>query len=192
MRRGGLSASPASAMVRAMRRPLLLSILLLASCVPRAVAPPALVERPKPQPLPPPIPSLPAPVAVEWRDRPQTPGTWTYRHDARESIALFGTTGTDALLTLRCDLGARQVYLARAGSSTAPLVIRTSSTTRQLMVRLTGGTPPYVAAALAPTDPLLDAIGFSRGRFAVEQAGTAPLAIPAWAEIERVTEDCRG
>lgn len=188
MRRSGLSASPASAMVRVMRRPLLLSILLLASCVPRAVAPPAPVERPSPRPLPPP----PAPVAAEWRDRPQTPGTWTYRRDERGSIALFGTVGSDARLTLRCDLGARQVYLARVGSSTAPMLIRTSSTSRQLAVRPTGGNPPYVAVALVPTDPLLDAIGFSRGRFAVEQADTPPLAIPAWAEIERVTEDCRG
>ena len=58
-------------------------------------------------------------------------------------------------------------------------------------VQATGGTPPYVAAALAPSDALLDAMGFSRGRFVVEQADTPTLVVPAWAEVERVTEDCR-
>ena len=73
-----------------------------------------------------------------------------------------------------------------------PLTVRTSSTTRTLAVQPTGGTPPYVAASLAATDPLLDAMAFSRGRFVVEQAGAPPLVLPAWAEIGRVVEDCRG
>ena len=49
-----------------------------------------------------------------------------------------------------------------------------------------------VAAALPAQDPLLDAMGFSRGRFIVELGGQAPLVVPAWAEVLRVTEDCRG
>ena len=58
--------------------------------------------------------------------------------------------------------------------------------------RAGGGAAAYVAATLAANDPLLDAIGFSRGRFIVEQTGASTLVVPAWAEIERVTEDCRG
>jgi hypothetical protein len=56
----------------------------------------------------------------------------------------------------------------------------------------TGGTPPYVATALAATDPLLDAIAFSRGRVTLEQAGLAPLVVPPYAEVARTIEDCRG
>ena len=78
------------------------------------------------------------------------------------------------------------------GTQAGPAVIRTSNVSRTLQLLPTGGEPPYLAVALTPTDPLLDAMGFSRGRFALEQAGSAPLAIPAWPEIERVTEDCRG
>jgi hypothetical protein len=114
-----------------------------------------------------------------------------YRRDARGSIALFGPANADASLTLRCDTAARQVYLSRAGSTPTPLTIRTSSLTRALPIQPTGGTPPYVAVALAPNDPLLEAMGFSRGRFVVQQAGMPALVVPAWAEIERVTEDCR-
>ena len=47
-------------------------------------------------------------------------------------------------------------------------------------------------AELAASDPLLDAIAFSRGRFAVDVPGTAPVYVPAYPEITRVVEDCRG
>jgi hypothetical protein len=162
---------------------------LLAACVPQPVAPPAAsppppVARPAPQPV--------AAKGSSWNDWPWTPGTWTYRRDTRGSLALFGPVGGDALLTLRCDLGQQQIYLSRAGTAPAPLTIRTTSLTRAVPVQPTGGTPAYVAAALTPNDGLLDAMGFSRGRFVVEQAGAATLVVPTWAEIERVTEDCRG
>jgi hypothetical protein len=137
------------------------------------------------------VPPRPVPIAADWRDWPYSPGTWVYRRDARGSIALFGPANADASLTLRCDTAARQVYLSRAGTTATPMTIRTSSVTRAVSVQPTGGTPPYVAAALMPNDSLLEAMGFSRGRFVVQQAGMPPLVVPSWAEIERVTEDCR-
>ena len=54
-----------------------------------------------------------------------------------------------------------------------------------------GGAGPSQVATLSARDPLLDAIGFSRGRFAVEVAGLPDLILPTWAETERVVEDCR-
>lgn len=166
--------------------PVLLALAAIAACVPQREAPPP--------PAAPPIADVvptPAPLGSDWRDWPLSPGTWTYRQDARGSIALFGQAGQDAALTLRCDRAARQLYLSRAGTTTTPLTVRTTSTTRALTVQPTGGTPPYIALALAPQDPLLDAMAFSRGRFVLEQAGGRPLVVPAWAEIGRVTEDCR-
>lgn len=61
------------------------------------------------------------------------------------------------------------------------MTIRTTSTAR---------TVP--GTALPANDPLIDAMGFSRGRFIVETPGATPLVIPAWAEVQRVAEDCRG
>lgn len=161
-----------------------------AACVgpPRQPAPAPAPRIVRPAPRPP----APAPQAADWRDWPLTPGNWSYRQDARGSIALFGPPGGEAFLTLRCDAAARRLYLSRAGETASPLTIRTTSLTRLLSVQSTGGGLPYVAAALAASDPLLDAMGFSRGHFVVEQAGAPPLVVPAWAEIERVTEDCRG
>ncbi len=164
-------------------------LLLVGACVAAPPAPPP--RQPAPAPRPVPVPPPPPPTS-DWRDLPYSPGTWTYRRDARGSIALFGPVGTDAALTLRCDLTARQVFLSRAGSAVQPLTIRTSSTTRSLAVQPVGGTTPYVAVALTPNDRILEAMGFSRGRFVVEQAGQPTLVLPAWAEIGRVTEDCRG
>ncbi|MEI9926793.1 MAG: hypothetical protein WDN44_02640 [Sphingomonas sp.] len=138
---------------------------------------------------------LQAAPAADWRDWPATQGTWAYRQDARGSIALFGRYGEPADLTIRCDRGRGQVYLSRRGEppadAEASLTIRTTSTTRSFAALPTGGTPAYLAIALGVRDPILDAMGYSRGRFTVEAAGLPTLVVPAWAEILRVTEDCR-
>lgn len=80
----------------------------------------------------------------------------------------------------------------RTGTAVAPFTVRTSSVSRAVAVQPTGGSLPYVAAALATSDPLLDAMAFSRGRFVIQQQGASTLVIPAYAEVGRVIEDCRG
>lgn len=164
---------------------------LLAACVP--AAPPAPAPAPSPSPVPVPPPPAPTPYAGDWRDWAVTPGAWVYRQDGRGSIALFGPVNGDALFTLRCDRIERRIYLSRAGAApgNVPLTIRTSSTVRGLPALPTGGVPAYMASALAPADPLLDAMAFSRGRFIVEMPPMPPLVVPAWAEVPRVVEDCR-
>jgi hypothetical protein len=47
-------------------------------------------------------------------------------------------------------------------------------------------------AALSPRDTLLDWMAFSRGRFMVQSSGAPTLYVPAWPELARVVEDCRG
>ncbi|WP_375429383.1 hypothetical protein [uncultured Sphingomonas sp.] len=173
-----------------MRQSLFLLLALLAACVP-AGRPPEPPVAPPPTRVVEPV----APIAAlgsDWRDWPLTPGGWSYRRDARGATALFGEAGSDALLTLRCDLGEGRMFVSRNGAPATPLTFRASSATRAVPVQPTGGSPGDVAAALAPTDPLLDALAFSRGKFVVEQAGRPPLVVPAHAEIGRVTQDCRG
>lgn len=173
-----------------MRRPLLLvTLLAVAGCAPTTPRPSGQ-RAPMPSP---PVIALPAPppVATDWRDWPATAGDWVYLRDARGSSALFGAAGADALAVLRCDLPNRRLFLSRAGATTGPFTVRTTSVTRQLPTGATGGVPPYVAAVLPAGDPLLDAMAFSRGRFTLEQPGATPLVLPAWAEVGRVIEDCR-
>ena len=101
------------------------------------------------------------------------------------SVAGFGVAAAAPIVTFRCDRAAGRVAIVVAAATVPAVTIRTSTTLRSLPIA--GG-----ESVLAATDPLLDAIGFSRGRFVIERAGAAPLVLPAWAEIERVTEDCRG
>lgn len=68
------------------------------------------------------------------------------------------------------------------------MTVRTTSAVRAVPAQAGTGA---LSATLTPRDPLLDAMAFSRGRFLVETAGAPYLAIPAWAEVARVTEDCR-
>ncbi|MEP9401373.1 hypothetical protein [Sphingomonas sp. VNH70] len=165
-------------------------ILLLAGCVPPA-APPAAAPDPierAPRPTPP-VATVP-PAVGDWRDWPLTPGDWQYRGLGTGSVATYGARGGVPVATLACDTGSRRVTLTLASSRPAPgtLTIRTSSTQRSVPVQ---PAPGGVALTLGADDRLLDAIGFSRGRFVVEGAGVGRLVLPAWAEILRVTEDCR-
>lgn len=180
-----------------MRRQLLVfaSALAIAGCSETPPIVPAPAPRPAPVPTPTPAPA-PAPTptrAADWRDWPLTPGNWAYRQDGRGSIALYGVAGGEAELTLRCDSGRGRVILSRKGAGVASLTVRTTSTLRQLGVQpVAAGGTPWLAADLAPRDSVLDAMGYSRGRFLVEGAGLPTLVVPAYAEILRVAEDCRG
>ena len=164
-------------------------MLAAAGCAPSTPRPtgarvPLAVATPPPRVAPPP--------AVDWRDWQVTPGTWSYAHDTRGSVATFGQAGGEALAVLRCDAPNRRLFLSRAGALASPFTVRTTSVVRQLPAGATGGEPPYAAVTLPANDPLLDAIAFSRGRFTLEQAGQPPLVLPAYAEVGRVIEDCRG
>jgi hypothetical protein len=173
----------------AMRISALLLVALAACSAPPAPPPAAQVV-----PTTPPVVVAPPPVAQpqgEWTDWPLTAGDWVYRQDDRGSIALFGPPGAGAVLTLRCDTARQRVYLARAGSTAGDIVIRSSATMKAFIGTPTGGTPPFVATEIMPRDPILDAMVFSRGRIAIEVTGQRPLAIPSWAEMGRVVEDCR-
>lgn len=164
---------------------------LLASCASPPPPPPRPIPRPQPSytPPPPPRPVQPAP---DWRDRPITPGDWRWSRTGGVSSARFGEGPRGATLEFRCDRAANAVLLIRNGAvdGPTPVTIVTTSTSRSLTGQPLAGSPALVVA-LPLRDPLLDAIIFSRGRFAVEARGLAPIYAPTWPEIARVVEDCR-
>ena len=162
------------------------SLAVLAGCVaPSAPPPRPAPPAPVPAPAPAPAPAPPPAASSDWRDWPLTPGTWSYRQDAQGSQALHAGSDGAWATVLRCDRRTRQFLIAPGGVTTGTLTIRTSSTARTLPIE--GG-----RAALPANDPLIDAMGYSRGRFIIEIPGAAPRVLPAWAEVLRVAEDCRG
>ncbi|QAY76660.1 hypothetical protein [Sphingosinicella sp. BN140058] len=157
----------------------------------------ACVPKPQPETAPPPRPQAPAPLAPPavpppppraWSDLALTPGNWAYGSAADGSRATFGPTAANPLFVVRCDRAGRRVMLTRSGAGTGQMVVRTSYGSRSLPVAAGAG---GITATLPATDPLLDQIAFSRGRFTIDVAGLPELVIPAWPEPARVTEDCR-
>lgn len=156
----------------------------LAACVSRP-APPA-----PPQPAPPPVPAPPPPPpehAASWEDGTLSAGDWRYVESPRPQAA-FGA-GVP-VLTIECTAD-RQIRMIRAGAPGAAgtMAVRTTFGDRSLAA---SSQPDAIMATLAPADPLLDQIAFSRGRFLVHVEGQADLVLPTWPEPARVIEACRG
>jgi len=152
---------------------------------------PAPAPTPTPQPASPPVSS--GPVYENYLDAPQTPGDWDYAREPGETLAQFGTGISEARFILRCADG--QVGLAyvtgRAQTAARAMTIRTETLTRTIAARPVAGQGELLAAFLAPSDSLLDAMAITKGRFAVLVEGQRSLYLPAWVEVSRVIEDCR-
>lgn len=168
---------------------LLPAALALAAC--QAVPPPA------PPPPAPPAPPAPRPVAVappapaDWRDAPQTPGTWRWRMEGERSLAEYAPYAGTPVARLTCDPLAPATILWRNWPATAPLPLTVTTTGAKRMMTASPDGPGGSLVSLRPTDPLLDAMAFSRGRFMLEMPGAPTLYLPAWPELSRVIEDCR-
>lgn len=158
---------------------------VLASCV----APP--LDRPPPRPAPvtvapPPTTSPPVtPGAVET-------GDWSYARTTTGSIARFGAIPASIALSLECRPGQGVVVMRvlRLNSSSPPgtATLRASTTLKSVAV---DGGDAFGTIHLQASDPILDALAFSRGRFGVGIDGRDRW-FPAWPEVTRVVEDCRG
>lgn len=162
----------------------------VAACIPPAPEPtPTAVPTPTTTPTPPP-PEITLPVPENWMDAPRTPGDWTYRPGSGQTQAIYGRAQGPAHLVLTCNRPARQISITRSGSTARPVPMRihTETRTATLTAQPSGG---GMAATIAAGDRLLDAMAFSKGRFAVETQGLPTLYIPAWPEVTRVIEDCR-
>ncbi len=110
----------------------------------------------------------------------------------RSTATFTGANGT-ALASLSCDRTQSRVLLSRSGAAATsmPMAVATTSTRRPLLSDPSFPANGWLVVPIAARDSLLDAIAFSRGRFALEAAGQETLYLPAWPEISRVVEDCR-
>lgn len=174
------------------RRSMIAAACLVAAC--------CSAPKPAPTPAPPAAPMQtvpaprPSPVATyaSWMDVPQTPGDWRYAKNGDGSIARFGESASEPRFAIGCMATSRRIVLIRYGpfAGDVALTIRSESATRTLSAK-PDNDGEGISAALVASDALLDAIAFSKGRFAAEAAGSAPLYLPSWPEITRVIEDCR-
>ena len=169
-------------------------VLGLAACVPPPSQPaPAPMPSPTPTPTPveTPVAVAPPPAAAHanWMDAPVTPGDWRWRSAGGDSHAEFRSPAGELLIQFTCTAD-RDVTLAIANRwpGASGVQVRTETQDRLLATDAREG---WVEARLAAQDNLLDAIAFSRGRFALEVRGGQALYVPSYPEITRVVEDCR-
>ena len=97
---------------------------------------------------------------------------------------------------LICDRANRRVLLQRAAdplrpAPVTPLQVVTTGMSRPMLSEPGLSNGGWLVVSLAVNDPLLDAIAFSRGRFALEAAEREALYLPSSPELSRVIEDCR-
>jgi hypothetical protein len=119
------------------------------------------------------------------------PGNWSFVPAAGGSEATFADTSGRPQLSLICTRATRRITVSKPASAAAPAIaVWTSSSTRNLPASFNAATG-RISADLVATDPLLDAMALSRGRFAVYVAGAPSLVMPPWPEVTRVVEDCR-
>jgi hypothetical protein len=118
-------------------------------------------------------------------------GSWSFHSVQGGSYAAFADTSGGQRIVIRCNRGARTVSILRTGvAAAAPTMsVWASSTARSIVSRY--DSTRTLTIDLSATDPLLDAIAFSRGRFATAAAGAPMLIVPSGPQIDRVIEDCR-
>lgn len=93
--------------------------------------------------------------------------------------------------SVRCDRARRMIILARPEQPAANATLTLRATDGAASYPLVAGTGE-MTATVPSGDAQLDRIAFSRGRFMVQVTGSDDLILPAWAEVARVIEDCRG
>jgi hypothetical protein len=140
-------------------------------------------------------PSLGQPTAPQSASNPvnspAAAGSWTYTQVQGASDAIFRDSSGAPQLTVRCNRATRRVMFIRPASAAAPtLQLWTSSDARSLAATYDQATA-RISAEVPAFDRLLDALAFSRARFAVGVPGGQPLVVPNWPEPTRAIEDCR-
>lgn len=177
---------------------LALTTLALAACVPATPRPaPATTPTARPAPAAPAPVAVPqAPLASDWMDARDTPGAWRYNDygPGQGKRSLFSDPENTFYFALSCAAGpdGMLVQFDRTGSPAKrylAMTIRTETTQRTLTAERFGS--QMIIAGVSASDPLLDAMALSKGRFAVEVEGEATLILPSHAEVSRVIEDCR-
>jgi hypothetical protein len=129
--------------------------------------------------------------AVDYATATPLAGSWVYSFAADGSQASFVDASAQPRVTIHCTRATRRISISKPAGAAAPsLYVWTSSLARTLTA-IFNPTAGRLTAEVAPFDPLLDGIAFSRGRIAIAVSATPAVVVPAWPEAARVIEDCR-
>jgi hypothetical protein len=132
-----------------------------------------------------------AQAAGDWRTGPLTAGSWAYRTAVDGSEAVFTDARVTPRITVKCSRAARVVTLTLASPVPGSAITLATTDTQRVLPASFNAQSSQIIAQIAGNDAVLDALAFSRGRFALSVAGSAALVVPASPEVARSIEDCR-
>lgn len=164
----------------------------IVSPAPPPVEEPAATEPPEPEPVA--IATVQEPVYANYLDAPQTVGNWTYIADSNGGQAAFELSpSNETVFALTCFKGSGQIGLMRmiSGPVGPAMRIKTETTEKSIPANPIDTQSNVLMAVVNASDPILDAMAITKGRFVVSVEGSRTLYLPAWAEVTRVIEDCR-
>jgi hypothetical protein len=165
-----------------------LALLALAACVPRT-APPAPVPAPAPRPVA--LPPEEAPPPYDWTQVALSAGGWRFSVEASRPRATFSAP-EGLRLILSCERSGFVSIGFRGMQAEHPPGLSIRTTFGERLLATTSSRTGEMSATLPAGDQLLDQMAFSRGRIEIGADGGPHLVVPAWPEIARVIEDCRG
>ena len=163
----------------------------IAACVPQVApppAPPVATNEPAPQPPPTAVDTTLA-IEPDWLDKPASPGAWNLLNSGSAQRLAFQQTGQAAPFALQCSGGITRVTADVPVGST--MIVATETATRTFALNQADAETGRAFTELSTRDPFLDAIAFSRGRFAVAVTGQSNVYLPARPAITRFLEECR-
>ena len=134
---------------------------------------------------------LSAQATVDWRTGPLAAGSWDYRGLADGSEAVFTDARVTPRVVVKCSRATRVVTLALASAVPGTAITLATTETQRILPASFNAQTSQITAQIAGNDAILDAVAFSRGRFALSIVGGATLVVPAWPEVARSIEDCR-
>ena len=167
-----------------------LTLLALGACVPRS-APPASMPAPLPRPAPLPPPPEEEPPPYDWMQVGLSAGDWHFGVEAGRPRATFSAPERLRLI-LVCERSGSLSIGFRGMQGQPPPVLLIETTFGERRLATTSSRTGEMSATVSAGDQLLDQMAFSRGRILIAADGGPALVVPAWPEIGRVIEDCRG
>ncbi len=132
------------------------------------------------------------PAVTDYADSPLLPGSWSYLTVPGGSNARFTDPTGTIRISVGCNKTSRGVTIARTSTAPAASLSIWTSTSSRSQPAMFEQSAQRVIATFNAQDTMLDAIVFSRGRFAVSMPGAPAFVIPTGPEPARIVEDCRG
>jgi len=137
------------------------------------------------------LPPEEPPTPFDWTQAELSAGDWRFGVEAGRPGATFSAPERLSLV-LSCERSGSVSIAFRGMQGQPPPELTIETTFGERRLPTTSLRMGEMSATLPADDRLLDQMAFSRGRIMIGADSGPVLVVPAWPEIGRVIEECRG